>query len=274
MNTTLRKVAFAFGLLVFTIAATAQQSLWLTHDASWRIDGRELVIDVANITNPTQEESGPLFLSVYAQSGSAYDGGAPGQLLGRAPLDPIAAGAQTGGIQLRTRLKGFRAGTRFTALVLERQEGRKFIIVDWVAFTSTYTFTRKQDGGVGSEDGAIGRGDIYFSGGGLSTGGRTSGFSIDKLQNQRELETSGTLRVSIYATAAPYSGGTPDGQLLFSRVLGRLAPGDYFRDIEGVAHLKKPRPRGSYYISLVIEEVQPGGFRPVAYITQSDPTAF
>src|SRR4051794_28775642 len=103
-------IALAIAFIVSTTTALAQQSLWLTHDSAWSIEGRELVINVATITNPTTEDSGPLFLSIYAQPGSAYDGGAPGQLLGRAPLDAITAGAQVNNVEVRTRLKAPRAG--------------------------------------------------------------------------------------------------------------------------------------------------------------------
>jgi hypothetical protein len=267
-------VSLAIALFISTTTALAQQSLWLTHDSSWRIEGRELVIQVANITNPTTEDSGPLFLSVYAQSGGAYDGGSPGTLIGRAPLDAIPASGQATGVELRTRLKAARTGLRYTALMLERQVGKKFTIVDWVAFTSTYSFTRKQDGGMGSQDSAIGIGDIYVSGGSLGTGGRRISFSIDKLQNQRETTMTGTLRVTLYATAQPYAGGTPDGQRIFSRVLGQLAPGDFFHKISANALVKRPRPRGDYYVSLIIEEEQQDGFVPVALVVQSPPTKF
>jgi hypothetical protein len=255
--------------------ALAQSSLWLTHDSSWRIEGRELVIETLAINNPNgAEESGPLFLSIYAQPGAAYDGGVPGQLLGRAPIESIPAGGRVENVSVRTRVRAARPGFKFTALMLERQNGKKYEIVDWVAFTSLYAFPRKQNGGVGSQDTAIGIGDIAVSGGAMTLTGRRAEITVQRIQSQRELTRTGTLRLAIYASATPYGGGVPDGQLLATRVLGELAPGDYFRDLSAKLLLKKPRPRGEYYITMLVEEEQESGWMPVGFAAEVGPQLF
>jgi hypothetical protein len=263
---------WAVGLCIaaFTNITTAQTSLWLTHDSSWKIQGRELVINVAFITNPTSDESGPLFLSVYAQPREAYDGGAPGQLLGRAAIASIPGNGRIDNVLVQAKLRASHPGLKFTALMLERQNGRKFEIIDWVAFTSLYSFPRKQNGGVGSQDSAIGVGDISVSGGALSVAGHRASFSIVKIQNQRELTITGALRLAFYADTQP-SGGTPGGQLIGARVLGELAPGDFYRDIEASLLLKRPRPRVEYYVSLFLEEETESGFVPVALVAEVGP---
>ncbi|HMJ89052.1 MAG TPA: hypothetical protein VK530_04515 [Candidatus Acidoferrum sp.] len=269
-----RALALTVLLILSCGTAVAQTSPWLTHDASWRIEGRELIIDIAYVANPTAEESGPLFLSIYAQPGIVYDGGAPGQLLGRAPIESIAANGRVDNLSLRTRVRAPRPGLKFTALMLERQNGKKFTIVDWVAFTSLYAFPRKQAGGVGSLDSVIGVGDISVTGGGFTLVGRRAQFSIERLQNQRELNLTGTLRLAFYATSEPYLGGFPDGKLVASRVLGQLAPGDFFRNLGATLPLKAPRPRGEYYISMFVEEEQEDGFVPMVFISETGPQRF
>lgn len=263
--------------VALTAIASAQNSLWLTHDASWRIEGRELVIEIANVTNPsTTEESGPLFLSIYAQP-LIYEGAAPGQLIGRAAIDSIPAGGRADNVVVRTRLKAPRPGLKYTALMLERQTARnKYTIVDWVAFTSTYSFLRKQNGGVGSLDSAIGLGGIAVSDGELALTGRKAQLSVGRLQSQREFDRTGVLRLAIYANTEQEPGEAQNGQLLGSRLLGELAPGDFFHHLSATLLLKKPRPRGDYYITLLVEEdLGTGdGWQPVAVAAQVGPQSF
>src|ERR1044071_4713421 len=117
----------------FTDSSFAQGAITLMHDSSWEVVSRDVTIRVAHILNTTTEDSGPLFLSLYARPTTVYDGtGSPGQLIARAPLDNIPAGQTLEGTVVTTRAKAIRSGAKFTTLAIERQEGRKFTIVDWV----------------------------------------------------------------------------------------------------------------------------------------------
>jgi len=245
----------------------------LEHDSSWHVAGRQCTIRVLQLANLGAEETPPLFLSVYAKPFTGYDGvGSPGALLARAPIGPLAGGAIANNIEVIATARPI-FGEKFTALVVERQEGRKFVIMDYVVYTSTYTFPRRQAGGVGSDDlGALG-GNIVFRGPASLTGERrTADFSIDQIQNQRETTTTGMLRLAIYATPAPYDGSmTPI--IVAQRPLGHLAPGDFYHRLQGRLIMRRPG-RGLFYFALVVEEDQGAGFQPVAYVNTPDPRQF
>lgn len=269
-------VGIAGVVLAFILSSSAAFGAeWLTHDSAWRIVGREVVIDVKSVTNPTAEESGPLFLSLYAQSGGWYEGGAPGQLMYRAPLESLPGNGRVDNIQAGGRVKLPKAGPKFTALLIERQTGKKtFEVIDYVVFTSPYTFPRKQDGGIGSEDTAIGVGNIALEDVTVAVAGRRANFRVGKLQNQRETITTGTLRLAVYASAEPFTGDPTGAHLLSSRLLGHLAPGDYMHNLQGTLPLKKPKGKGTYYVTLAVEEEGDTGFVPVAFSTIPEPTQF
>ncbi len=243
----------------FTGSSFGQGAITLMHDSSWEVVGRDVTIRVAHILNTTTEDSGPLFLSLYARPTTVYDGtGSPGQLIARAPLDNIPAGQTLENAVVTTRAKAIRPGAKFTTLAIERHEGRKFTIVDWVVYTSLYSFARGQTGGVGSEDGAIGNGDIAVTSPTLTVKGRRGTFNIPEIQDQRPSDTTGLLRVAVYATDGN------SNQLVGSRVLGWLAPGDFYTDLQGNLTLKRPRGRAFSSYLLAIEEQQDAGWIPIA----------
>ena len=270
------------GLQTFTLVCAAIACLScnalaqvkLEHDSSWQLVGRQCTIRVLQLANLGAEETPPLFLSVYAKPLTGYDGvGSPGILIARAPIGPLAGNAVANNLEVTTKARALPQGEKFTALIVERQEGRKFVMMDYVVYTSSYTFPRRQSGGVGSDDlGALG-GNIVFRGGASLTGERRiADFSIDQIQNQRETVTSGLLRLAIYATPAPYDGsGTPI--VVAQRNLGHLAPGDFYHRLQGRLTIRRPG-RGLFYLALVVEEDQGGGFQPVAYVNAPDPRQF
>jgi len=261
------RLSIAFLLMAFATPVLAQPVVSLVHDSFWKIVGRQVSIEVATISNSGTEDSGPVFLSLYAQSGAAYDGGPPGILLARAPIGSIMAGQTVNNLAVTTRLHAVRTGLKFTALMIEQQNGRKYSILDWVSFTSTYSFPRGQNGGVGSDDSAIGRGDIAVTGAAISVTGRRATVDIAEVQNQRETDATGMLRMSVYSTTTPYSGGLIEGQLLATRVLGQVAPGDYYDNLHATMLLKPVRRRVPSFLTLVVEENQTGDtFTPVAWV--------
>src|SRR3954463_8350434 len=83
----------AFSIACLSRCFAQEAGVRMMHDAWWSLNGRDVVIHVSQITNEGTEETGPLFLSLYAQTGRAYDtGDSAGQLIVRAPIDSLAAG--------------------------------------------------------------------------------------------------------------------------------------------------------------------------------------
>lgn len=263
-------------LLAFILASSsfAQSELKLEHDSSWEIVGKECTIRASQLANLRAEETGPLFLSLYAKPDTGYDGnGSPGRLVARAPLGVLSANGTLNNIVVTTKARGVPRREQFTALVVEELSGKKtYTIVDYVVYTSTYTFPAKQNGGVGSQDSGVGTGNVAFEGSAAIGGvGRFGDFNVDRIQNHRETLT-GLLRLAVYATVEPYAGGG-DATIIATRPLGHLAPGDYYNHLQGRLTLKRPG-RGAFYISLVLEEDLGNGFQPVIYVNAPDPRPF
>jgi hypothetical protein len=261
-------------MVVVCLSGHAVAQVKLEHDSSWQLVGRQCTIRALQLANLGAEETPPLFLSVYAKPFTGYDGvGSPGALLARAPIGPLAGNAIANNIEVTTAARSLPPGEKFTTLVVERQEGRKFVILDYVVYTSSYTFPRRQSGGVGSDDLGVLGGNIVFRGAASLTGERrTADISVDQIQNQRETSTSGLLRLAIYATPAPYDGSTTP-VVVAQRPLGHLAPGDFYHRLQARLMIRRPG-RGLFYLSLVVEEDQGAGFQPVAYVNVPDPRQF
>src|SRR5436853_5852566 len=139
--------------LCFSTTIFAQPVLKLEHDSSWEIASRLCTIRASQLANRSGDDTGPLFLSIYARSDVGYDGvNSPGRLIARAPIDPLAANATANNIIVTAKAHAVPAREHFTTLAVEQQTGRKrFTILDYVVYTSTYTFPRGQSGGIGSD---------------------------------------------------------------------------------------------------------------------------
>ncbi|HTD68515.1 MAG TPA: hypothetical protein VK846_18490 [Candidatus Limnocylindria bacterium] len=269
-------IALAFALcLCLSVRALAQPELKLEHDSSWEIANRQCTIRVSQLANLGSADSGPLFLSIYARTGVGYDGvNSPGKLIARATIPPLAANSVVNDIVVTAKAKSASAREHYTTLTVEEQIGRnKFTILDYVVYTSTYTFPRGQSGGVGSDDFSIGSGDVIFKGDtSLAVTKRRAEFSIGEIQNQREITETGLLRLAIYATPAPYD-GSAEPIVVATRTLGRLAQGDFYTHLQGRLNMKRPG-RGVFYLTLAVEEDAGGGFERVAYVAFPDPRQF
>src|SRR6185369_5831942 len=102
------------------------------HDSSWETVGRQGTIRALQLANLGGEETGPLFLSVYAKGGAGYDGtGSPGALICRAPIGSLAANATANNILVTARARLLPPGEKFTALLVEKQNGRRFTVLDY-----------------------------------------------------------------------------------------------------------------------------------------------
>ena len=265
----------AVTLALAAVRMCAQPTVKLEHDSSWAVAQRQCTIRALQLANLAGEETPPLFLSVYVRSGAGYDGGnSPGILVARAPIGSIAGNAVLNNIEVTAKARNVPSGEKFSALLVEVQNGKKFSVVDYVVYTSTYTFPRGVTGGVGSDDNAIGSGNVSLvAATPLSLQRRRAEFSIDRVQNQRENALTGPLRVAIYATPEPYAGGPDYAVVAATRPLGFLAQGDFYNQLHGKLTLKRPG-RGTFYLALVVEEDSGSGFQPVSFISYPDPREF
>ena len=261
-------------VLSLSLHAFSQPTLKLEHDSSWEIVRRQCTIRVLQLANLSAQDTGPLYLSIYARPGTGWDGtGSPGVLLARAPIAGLAANTTTNDIVVTTKARSLPPGEKFTSLLVETKDGRKFIPLDYVIYTSTYAFPRGQQGGLGSDDSMIGSGNIIISDvAPLGGQKRRAEYVIGKIQNLREVSSTGALRLAIYGTPEPFTGG-PDRALLATRPLGQLAQGDFYRNLSGKFTLKRPG-RGVFYLTLAVEEDPGTGFETAAYVTFPEPRQF
>ena len=72
---------------------------------------------------------------------------------------------------------------------------------------------------------------IYLEVGGYKIDGKYVELYGDKIQNQNNGGTSGTLKVAMGVTKYPYNGGTINGYKLYEYTLDPLEAGHYYYDV-------------------------------------------
>ena len=87
----------------------------------------------------------------------------------------------------------------------------------------------------------------------------TVAFTVAQVHSNWTTRTTGTLRLELWATTTPYTGGALSGYKLATYQLsgssnGTLAPGASFTNISGTATVTSNPPAGSYYVTLVVGE--------------------
>ena len=86
---------------------------------------------------------------------------------------------------------------------------------------------------------------------------------VDQIQNSSSTNTTGTLRLELWATAAPYSGGSISGYRIAMYQItgssnGSLGPNQYFSNINATVPILEVPPDGTYYPTLILTEYNPG----------------
>tara|TARA_A200000113_G_scaffold52356_1_gene43281 strand:- start:2288 stop:2695 length:408 start_codon:yes stop_codon:yes gene_type:complete len=75
----------------------------------------------------------------------------------------------------------------------------------------------------------------------------------DKISNLNYGGHTGTLKVALYATSFPYSGGTINGYKLYEMRLNSLDAGYSYNDISNTGYCSYP-PSGYYYLTILLLE--------------------
>lgn len=95
---------------------------------------------------------------------------------------------------------------------------------------------------------------------------------VGKISHTRKGDT-GTLRLSLWATSAPYRGGEITGYQIGYVEKKALSPGYSYPDVTNTAKLKRP-PAGTYHMNLVLSEYRDGGYVIVAYRPSNETARF
>jgi hypothetical protein len=94
----------------------------------------------------------------------------------------------------------------------------------------------------------------------FSIAGGALRITAGSISNTRSSGTSGTLRVSLWATSTvPVFGSTVTAYTLGSFTLNPLAAGTQYTNVDQTVTLTNPPP-GCYYLTLALEELQASGF--------------
>ncbi len=100
----------------------------------------------------------------------------------------------------------------------------------------------------------------------------TVDLQVAKITHTRSGST-GTLKLALWATDAPYRGGGIKGYQLGFVTKAALKPGYSYSAVKNLAPYKKP-PSGRYYLSLVLSEFSGGDYKIVDYLPSSTPATF
>tara|TARA_X000000368_G_C23033388_1_gene713565 strand:- start:89 stop:493 length:405 start_codon:yes stop_codon:yes gene_type:complete len=95
----------------------------------------------------------------------------------------------------------------------------------------------------------------------------------DKIKNQNNRGTTGTLKVAIWATNHRYNGGRINGYNLYEYKLDPLESGLYYYDVSKTGWCTYP-PSGSYYLTILLLEYDYYDYKIVDHISMDGYTRF
>ena len=242
--------------------ATAQvgSEIALGCPCSYRIQGTSITFSVERVRNDRSSGTGTLKLKVWATR-APYTGGVGvrGYLLAEARVGELKGNHYYSYLSYTKPLTSPPAGTYYLSITLtEYQRDGRDALRDFRAFRKTVDF-----GGSG------GRVEL-----GCPCSYRVTenviSFSAARVHNRRSSRT-GTLRLKVWATRAPYTGIESGGYVLAEVRLGELNGNSYYSYLSYTEFLRRP-PAGTYYISMLLTEDQRDGRDAVKDFTASGKT--
>jgi hypothetical protein len=87
------------------------------------------------------------------------------------------------------------------------------------------------------------------------------------VENTSKTATTGTPRLTVWATTKPYAGGSISGHVLGMAQLQQLKGGQYYRDLSRTVNYTAPPRQGTYFITVALSEFSDGGYGIVDYRT-------
>ena len=254
----LKLLAFILlGALAGGLAARAQE-IDLSGNVGWEKHGTRIRIHAGFIDNyRLAGSSGFLRLQVYATA-NVYDGtnAITGYVLGTYNLGPLAAGAA---LTNRSRLVRYvppPPGLYYTTITLEENTTEGFVVADSVNFDGLVNLGGFGEGGANLAS----AGDISFAGDvSWSASNKRVQFFAEQIRNERVSGRSGTLRVRLFASDAPYGGGTNTlaGFPMAMQRVGRVFAQSQIQFYPRQTSFRVPPP-GDYSVVMTLEEYDHG----------------
>jgi hypothetical protein len=273
-----------FLAMMLALGPASAADIDLSGTCGWTITGDSIDIVAGRVeNNSTGGSSGSLRLQVWATP-SRYSGGSiSGYVIGTRNLQQLSGGYSYSNISGSVSFTAPPSGTYYTTLTVEEYTGSGFVIRDYQTFSDTATFG---GGGGGGDDGGNGGGGGDGGGGsggdgslGIEGSGswEISGSSIvigaAKVANGRSGGSSGSLRLQIWATTSPYSGGGISGYVIGTLNLDPLPGGYSYNNLSRAVNYTAP-PSGTYYTTLTLAEYDSGSYGIVDYLTFSGTSTF
>ena len=259
----------------FTVSlSAAAQNIELDCPCGFAIQGASVTLTADAVINPRNGgRSGTLKLKLWATS-SPYSGGSiSGHIVGEYRFsDALNGGFRYTDLDRTVAYDRPPDGIYYmTMVVTEFNNGQDFI-QDYITFDRTLTVG---NGGTGA-----GGGGSNTGGGGSNTasieldcpcGYTISGASVnlraDAVVNPRNGGHSGTLKLKLWATSSPYSGGSISGHIVGEyRFSDALNGGFRYTDLDRTVAYDRP-PDGIYYMTMVVTEFNNGQDFIQDYIT-------
>lgn len=237
--------------------------LELSGDVSYHIadDEHTVILDAERLSNLSSWGiSGTINLELWAFS-QPYSGSGAGYQLASEPLGELYAGEyfydiHSGPIHFVRPPPGV---WYFALLAREfvAGPGDGFVTRDYVNFSSPMWVA----GGAYAED-------VEFFGATQWTihNNGTVQMQVEKLENTCDLGTTGSLRLDVWATASPYTGGSVTGYRFGTMPLNPL-PARYAYNHINQTVAYQPPPDGYYYVTMTISEYKGGQFKILDYVT-------
>jgi len=251
---------------LFVVSASADH-LDLIGSVGWNQSRRGIQIRAEEVANTAASGvSGFLRLRIWATDEPDDGmGELTGYVIGTLNLGRLEAGFSFFDVSRVVRFFPPPPGIYYTTITLEEEQfDGSFLIVDSENFAGAVNFGGY---GAGIVEDLESAGDVTFVGDVWweSGNGRVEIFA-ERIQNERLSGKSGTLRLRLWATTTPYSGGTLQGWPLAKKRVGRVTAGFYVEFL-GSGFFRPPPPDDEYYVTLTLEEFVRRRWEIVDYIT-------
>lgn len=214
------------------------------------------------INSSKENATGTLMVQLRALSAPHAGGSIGGTILASYKLEGLDAGSSYPNVSRRmaTSLPAARRAYVLCLTLLEYRKGG-YVVVDYRNFSGTTV---------------LGPLPLFTMSGPwrwqTSTEGGIVEMEVAKINHTRPA-TTGTLKLSVWATNRPYKGGSIEGYQLGSVKKDPLKKGFEYSNVKNTAKYTRP-PAGTYYVSVVLSEYSGDAYQVVAYLTSASSAVF
>ena len=281
MNQNLKSLtrACAVGGVLMTVLLSlnlvSAASVKLSAPLNWEINGGDITIYAGAVNNTGSAISGDLRLEVWAftspyngkyQDGymlGAYD---VGQLAGKHAIRNIAATVPY------TAPSTYNNDAYYTTIFLYEYKNNSWVVDSYITFKSTVPLDSGYQGGLAQA--AVGRLIQYVGEVSYDVVGNEVTLTANEIENANSsYKVTGTLKMQLWATSTPYTGGTIYGYVLGEYAIGQLVHGGDYFNLNNTVPYYAP-PYGTYYLTMTLNMYTSSGYKIMNYINFSGQQTF